>query len=65
MAQQVKELVLSPLWLRLLLGHGFDPWAGELPHAMGVTKKINKVNVLMPDAFLRSHQIPAGGNLYE
>ena len=26
MAQQVKDLVLSLLWLRLLLWLGFDPW---------------------------------------
>ena len=26
MAQRVKDLVLSLLWLRSLLGRGFDPW---------------------------------------
>ena len=27
MAQQVKDQVLSLLWLRSLLQHGFDPWS--------------------------------------
>ena len=37
MAQQVGGLVLSLLWL------GFDPWPGELPHAMGTVKKKKKI----------------------
>ena len=37
MVKQVKDMVLSLLWLRLLLWHRFDPWPrnfhmpGELP----------------------------------
>ena len=30
MAPQVKDLVLSLLWLRSLVWHGFDPWPGKL-----------------------------------
>ena len=33
-AQRVKDLALSLLWLRLLLWHRFD-----LPHALGTAKK--------------------------
>ena len=29
MAQQVKDLALSPLWLWSLLGCGFGPWPGD------------------------------------
>ena len=41
MDQQVKGLVLSLLWLRLLLWHGFSPTAvvQELLHAKGVGQK--------------------------
>ena len=39
MVQQVKDLVLSLLWLRLLLWHRFDSWPEELPHAVSVVKK--------------------------
>ena len=35
MACQIKDLALSLLWLCSLLGHGFDPWPRELPHAAG------------------------------
>ena len=38
-AQWVEELVLSLLWLRSLLWHGFDPWPRECPHAVGEAKK--------------------------
>ena len=39
MAQQVKEPMLSLLWLWLQLWHGFDSWAQELPCTKGVAKK--------------------------
>ena len=44
MDQQVKGLVLSLLWLRLLLWHGFSPTAGvkKILHAKGVGKKKKK-----------------------
>ena len=35
LAQQVKDLVLSLLWLWLQPWRGFDPWPRELPNAMG------------------------------
>ena len=33
--QQVKDLALPPLWLGLLLLHGFNPWPQhfQMPHA--------------------------------
>ena len=33
MAQQVKDALLSLLWLGSLLWREFSPWAQELPHA--------------------------------
>ena len=36
MVQQVKDLVLSLLWL------GFDLWPRELPHTMSAAKKRKK-----------------------
>ena len=39
MVQQVKDLVLSLLWLRSLLWHEFNPWPQELLHDVGVAKK--------------------------
>ena len=38
MAQQVKDLALSLLWLRSQQWHGFNPWPRELVPAMGVAK---------------------------
>ena len=38
MAQQVKDLVLSPLWLKSLLWHAFNPWP-EKVHGRGWGKK--------------------------
>ena len=38
-AQQVKDLV-SLQWLGSLLWYRFDPWPWELPHAMGMAKKL-------------------------
>jgi len=38
-AQQVKDLVLSLLWLWLLLWYRFHPWSRETQHALGVAKK--------------------------
>lgn len=39
----VKDPALSLLRLRSPLGQGFDPWPGDVLHAMGVAKnKINK-----------------------
>ena len=38
-AQWVKDLALSLLWLRSLLWRGFDSWPQELPHALGTAKK--------------------------
>ena len=37
--RQVKDLVLSLQWLRLLLWHGLGPWPRELPQATGMAKK--------------------------
>jgi len=37
-AQQIRDLVLSPQWLGLLLWHKFDPWPQEPLHATGVAK---------------------------
>ena len=42
MAQRVKDLMFSLLWLWLLLWLGFDPWPGELVHAMGMGKKVKE-----------------------
>ena len=42
MAQQVMDLGLSLLWLRLLLWQGFKFLAQELLHAIGVAKKKKK-----------------------
>ena len=39
MAQQVKDLTLSLLRLRLLLWHRFAPWPGNF-HTLGTAKKI-------------------------
>ena len=36
--QQVEDLALSLLWLRLLLWHGFKPWPGNI-HMLCVAKK--------------------------
>ena len=41
MAQQVKDLVLSLLWLGLLLRCGFDLWPGNF-HVLQVPPKTNK-----------------------
>ena len=39
--QWVKDPVLLPqLWYKLQVWHGFDPWLGELPHAVGTAKII-------------------------
>ena len=38
-AQWVKDLALSLLWLRSLLWHRLDPWPREFPHAVGAVKK--------------------------
>ena len=48
-AQQVKDLVFSLLWLGLLLWHKFSPWVWELPHASGVAKKKKKKNLPLGD----------------
>ena len=37
-AQPVKDPALSALWFESLLWCGFDPWPGELLHAMGAAK---------------------------
>ena len=42
MVQWVKHLTLSLQWLRLLKWRGFDPWPGELPHAVVQPKKKKK-----------------------
>lgn len=42
MAQQVKDPVLSLLWLRSPLGHGFDPWPRNLHMPTGTAKKKKK-----------------------
>ena len=44
MAQQVKDLALLLLWLRLLLWLEFSPWPGELQHAEGMTQNKTKQN---------------------
>ena len=38
-AQLVRDLVLSLLWLWILLWYEFDPWPGELLHTAGTAKK--------------------------
>ena len=40
-AQWVKDLVLSLLWLKSLLRHGFEPWPGNfcMPQAWPKKKK--------------------------
>ena len=38
MVQLIKYPVLSLYWLRSLLWSVFDPWPGELPHAVGAAK---------------------------
>ena len=45
MAQQVKDTALSLQWLRLLLGHGFDPWLGNfcMPQVQPKNKKKREV----------------------
>ena len=43
-AQQVKDLALLLLWLRLLLWLEFSPWPGELQHAEGMTQNKTKQN---------------------
>ena len=35
----VKDLALLKLWHRLQLQLRFDPWAREIPYAMGTAKK--------------------------
>ena len=39
MAQWVKDLALSFLWLWLQLWRKLDPWPGELLHVVGMVKK--------------------------
>ena len=41
MAQWVRDLVLSLLWLRLLLWCEFDPWPGNF-HMLQIGPKIKK-----------------------
>ena len=41
-AQQVKDLVLSLLWLWLLLQRGFDPWARNVHMVQAWPKKKKK-----------------------
>ena len=38
-AQQIKDLVLSLQWLRLLLWRGFDPWPGKFHMLQAQPKK--------------------------
>ena len=45
MAQPVKDLVSSLLWLWLLQWHGFDPWPGNF-HMPGVQTKIKQNNFI-------------------
>ena len=42
MVQWVKDLVLSLQRPGSLLGHRFNPWPRELPHATGVATKKKK-----------------------
>ena len=43
MEQGVKDLALSLQWLRLLLGHGSDPWPENFYMQIGCSQK-NKQN---------------------
>ena len=43
-AQWVKDLALSLLWLCLLLWHGFIPWPGNFP-MLQVPKKIKYLGI--------------------
>ena len=45
MAQQIKDLVLPLLWLRLQLWHGFYIPGWELPHAMVSAKGKKKIKI--------------------
>ena len=42
MAQQVKDPVLSLLWLWLQLWHRFDPWPGNFCMPWARPKKVTK-----------------------
>ena len=44
MAQQVKDLALSLLWLMSLLWYRFDLWPWELLHASAEAKNKIKIN---------------------
>ena len=44
MAQRVKDLVLSLLWLWLLLWRRFDPWPGNFHMPQAWQKKKKKKN---------------------
>ena len=46
MAQWVKDLASSLLWLWLQLWHGFSPWPEELSHPTGAAKKNFFLNLL-------------------
>ena len=44
-AYQLKDLVLSLLWLRTTLWRGFDPWLGKF--CMPQNKKLKKMMMMM------------------
>ena len=46
-AQQVKDLGLSLLWLRSLLWHGFDPWLSNFHMNGAQHKKQTEVSTVM------------------
>ena len=54
MAQGVKDLVLSLLWLGSLLWHAFNLLAQELPHATGAAKRRKRKEILCKFAFASS-----------
>ena len=59
MVQQVKDLVLSLLWLLLLQWHGFSPWPGIfcMPQMRPKKKKV-PINIILEEMGIRSDENP-------
>ena len=59
MAQQVKRLLLSLLWLWLHLRHGFDPWPGNFCMLWAQAKKKKKKSTAVAPESLEENQLLA------
>ena len=63
MAQQVKDWALSVQWLGWLLWCRFDPWPGEISHAMDMVKKKKEQEKEKEEEYKQTPRPP--GNNYQ